>query len=283
MKQSHGAGTDHLKEVLSRTREELDLVVEERDEGQRKIHELEQQLEDSRGKHLAASEELEHLRREADPIGASHWEGNVDNPGTGVRPRGVNDRSPNKTMEEVRILVNTQKDDLLDRLLKEKERATRAEDRATRAENSVQTKLVEVTQLSVQKTKDAAQIATLEERARQQADRIKELQAGAAAAAGTVAVPASAAAAPPATDASMRELQALVAQRERELQVHRWRGQAESDSLVAQETLMMSCFHELGLKYHKLLLRQRLRLGRSDLTQEADSQLQAGKSSTGSP
>jgi len=279
LEQSHGAGTDHLKEVLNRTREELDLVVGERDEGQRKIHELAQQLEDARGKHLAASEELEHLRREVDPCGASRWVGNLDDSDPGVRPRGMNDKSAKKPMEEY--------NEMLDRLLKEKEKASRAEERATRAENSAQMKLIEVTQLTVQKTKDAAQIATLEERARQQAARIQELQAGAAAP-GSAAVPSSAATPPPATDASMRELQAMLALRERELQVHKWRGQAESDSLLAQETLMASCFHELGLRYHKLSLqhnqlRQRLRLSRSDLTPEDDSQPKVRKSITGSP
>jgi len=279
LKQSHGAGTDHLKEVLSRTREELDLVVGERDEGQRTIHELQQQLEASRGKQLATSEELEHLRREVDHCGAARWVGNLEDSGPGAQPRGLNDRSQNKQKEEY--------NELLDRLLKEKERASRAEERVTRAETSGQMKLIEVTQLNVQKTKDAAHIATLEERARQQASRIAELQAGAAAA-GSASATASAAAPPPATDASLRELQAMLAQRERELQVHRWRGQAESDSLLAQETLMVSCFHELGLRYQKLSLqhnqlRQRLRFSRSDLTPEADSQPQVGKSITGSP
>merc|ERR1712194_381285 len=56
-------------------------------------------------------------------------------------------------------------------------------------------------------------------------------------------------------NASARELKALLTQRERELQVHRWRGQAESDSLLAQETLMVSCFHKLGIEYNKLRLR----------------------------
>merc|ERR1711920_947339 len=53
-------------------------------------------------------------------------------------------------------------------------------------------------------------------------------------------------------DSNTHELKALLTQKERELQVHRWRGQAESDSLLAQETLMVSCFHKLGLKYQKL-------------------------------
>merc|ERR1711920_815863 len=56
----------------------------------------------------------------------------------------------------------------------------------------------------------------------------------------------------PSDDKGTHELKALLTQKERELQVHRWRGQAESDSLLAQETLMVSCFHKLGLKYQKL-------------------------------
>ena len=64
--------------------------------------------------------------------------------------------------------------------------------------------------------------------------------------------------------AANRELQSQVALRERELQVFHWRSQAESNSLKAQESLMASCFHELGLRYHQLqvqneLLQKRLR------------------------
>mmetsp|Transcript_26211 Transcript_26211/g.57656 ORF Transcript_26211/g.57656 Transcript_26211/m.57656 type:complete len:517 (-) Transcript_26211:103-1653(-) len=53
----------------------------------------------------------------------------------------------------------------------------------------------------------------------------------------------------------VRELQTLLAQRERELQVHTWRGGAESDALQAQEALMASCFHELGVRFQRLRLR----------------------------
>ncbi|OLP98221.1 Proline/betaine transporter [Symbiodinium microadriaticum] len=60
-----------------------------------------------------------------------------------------------------------------------------------------------------------------------------------------------------------RDLKARLDLRERELQVLHWRGQAESHALQAQETLMASCFHELGLRYHQLkvqhdLLQKRL-------------------------
>eukprot|EP00438_Fugacium_kawagutii_P035859 Skav205427 [mRNA] locus=scaffold582:458366:467249:- [translate_table: standard] len=70
--------------------------------------------------------------------------------------------------------------------------------------------------------------------------------------------------------AANRDLQSQVALRERELQVFNWRSQAESNALKAQEpschcgggnqatakeTLMASCFHELGLRYHQLQLR----------------------------
>merc|ERR1711920_103546 len=57
---------------------------------------------------------------------------------------------------------------------------------------------------------------------------------------------------PPSDDKGTHELKALLTQKERELQVHRWRGQAESDSLLAQQTLMVSCYHKIGLEYHKL-------------------------------
>ncbi|CAK9093924.1 unnamed protein product [Durusdinium trenchii] len=54
--------------------------------------------------------------------------------------------------------------------------------------------------------------------------------------------------------AANRELQSQVALRERELQVFHWRSQAESNTLKAQESLMASCFHELGLRLHQLQL-----------------------------
>eukprot|EP00435_Cladocopium_sp_Y103_P075215 s3_g55.t1 len=69
--------------------------------------------------------------------------------------------------------------------------------------------------------------------------------------------------------AANRELQSQVALRERELQVFNWRSQAESDTLKAQETLMASCFHELGLRYHQLQVQhaqllKRLRHGQDE-------------------
>eukprot|EP00434_Breviolum_minutum_P003566 symbB.v1.2.003137.t1/scaffold177.1/size287523/2 len=58
--------------------------------------------------------------------------------------------------------------------------------------------------------------------------------------------------------AANRELQSQVALRERELQVFNWRSQADSNTLKAQETLMTSCFHELGLRYHQLQVQHAL-------------------------
>lgn len=40
----------------------------------------------------------------------------------------------------------------------------------------------------------------------------------------------------------------------RELRITQWRLRMEREALVAQETLMASCFHDLGLRYHKLQL-----------------------------
>ena len=54
----------------------------------------------------------------------------------------------------------------------------------------------------------------------------------------------------------IRDLKTRLDLRERELQVLHWRGQAESHALQAQESLMTSCFHELGLRYHQLQVQQ---------------------------
>ncbi|CAK0883191.1 unnamed protein product, partial [Prorocentrum cordatum] len=123
-------------------------------------------------------------------------------------------------MEQKPGLGRSAEDDLLDRLLVEKGRATRAE-----------------TTLQLRET----EVTALQERLQSESAQLKELQRGAREGAG------------PAEDTERtRELQALLAQRDRELQVHRWRGRAESDSLAAQEALMSSCFHEIGLRYHRL-------------------------------
>ena len=50
----------------------------------------------------------------------------------------------------------------------------------------------------------------------------------------------------------IRDLKTRLDLRDRELQVLQWRGQAESHALQTQESLMASCFHELGLRYHQL-------------------------------
>ncbi|CAE8649308.1 unnamed protein product, partial [Polarella glacialis] len=114
-------------------------------------------------------------------------------------------RSPKAAgVEEIRGLMA--KDDLLERLLAEKERATRAE-------TTLQLKQAEVTSLGDQRTKDSAQISSLE-------GQIKELtSSGSGSSAGE--------------SAALRELQAQLSLRERELQVHSWRSRAESTSLLA--------------------------------------------------
>merc|ERR1711939_775343 len=59
-------------------------------------------------------------------------------------------------------------------------------------------------------------------------------------------------------------LEGQLLQKERELQVYRWRGQTGSNALATQEMFMSSCFHEIGLKYHRLrteheLMKRKLR------------------------
>merc|ERR1712039_587383 len=53
-------------------------------------------------------------------------------------------------------------------------------------------------------------------------------------------------------------LEAQLLQKDRELQVYRWRGQADSNGLAQQEHFMGTCFHEVGLKYHKLRMQHEL-------------------------
>merc|ERR1711998_451678 len=52
----------------------------------------------------------------------------------------------------------------------------------------------------------------------------------------------------------VQELQELLNQRDRELQVWRWRSRADNDALIAQETVMMRQFHEIALRYQKLVV-----------------------------
>lgn len=261
-KQSGTGAVEHLHSLLNRTREEAAELLADRDEAQRQVHQLEQELAQVQQEQLANTEELSHVRRELsrlreEGISQSRCEAPLLEEGVlkQQRPRPtppplvetsipqvVQSRSPKgSSVEELRQLLHTQKDDLLERLLTEKERATRAE-------TTLQLKLAEVASLTEQRTKDAAQIAQLEEASRAQTDHLKELQSRGLGGDG---------------DAKVREIQAVLAQKERELQVHRWRGQAESDSVAAQETLMVSCFHELGVRYQKVLgqndfLRRRL-------------------------
>lgn len=60
----------------------------------------------------------------------------------------------------------------------------------------------------------------------------------------------------------VRELQSLVALKDRELQVFHWRSQAESNGIKAQEQLMSACFHDLGLRYHQLQVQNDMLLKR---------------------
>mmetsp|Transcript_147360 Transcript_147360/g.260490 ORF Transcript_147360/g.260490 Transcript_147360/m.260490 type:complete len:626 (-) Transcript_147360:56-1933(-) len=135
--------------------------------------------------------------------------------------------------------------DLLERLLAEKERATRAE-------TTLNMHKTQAESLSEQAARDAARIVALEEQVQSEAAQLQELKSR------NVAEPQVE------DGARVHELQAQLMQRDRELQVCRWRGQNESDALATQERLMASCFHELGLRYHKLraeheLLKKQLR------------------------
>jgi len=152
-------------------------------------------------------------------------------------------RSPSSSSaDQMRTLASSQKDDLLERLLSEKERATRAE-------TTLQLKTIEAATLTDQKARDAARIAALEEQVRSEVAQCRDLQGRARD--GSERKDDD-------TSSSLRELHEQVKERDRELQVHRWRGRVESDRLLAQETLMVSCFHDLALKYHKLRVRHDL-------------------------
>eukprot|EP00929_Paragymnodinium_shiwhaense_P054277 TRINITY_DN27194_c0_g1_i1.p1 TRINITY_DN27194_c0_g1~~TRINITY_DN27194_c0_g1_i1.p1 ORF type:complete len:609 (-),score=201.44 TRINITY_DN27194_c0_g1_i1:64-1890(-) len=132
-------------------------------------------------------------------------------------------------VEELRQLLHTQKDDLLERLLIEKERTTKAE-------TTLQLQRAECERLKEQHSRDMERIGELEV-AQSAADKTHSAEGQEAAGE---------------KEARILELQDLVAQRDRELHVHRWRARSENESVAAQEMLMSGCFHELGLRYQKL-------------------------------
>jgi len=241
-----GAGTvQHLHSRLARMREEVEDILRQRDEALTQVQLLTAELGQAHLGQQQAREEFERVRRRLtrlegeEPLtaGVGSPPKVAEAPTLNLPPSPQGRRSG--AMDEIRQLIDTQKGDLLERLLCEKERATRAE-------TTLNLQRAETATLSEQRAKDAAQIAALEEKLRSESAQMKELQN----CTGGESPKAS-------EDAKIGELQALLLQRERELQIHRWRGRSESDALVAQETLMMSCFHELGLRYQKLCVETR--------------------------
>merc|ERR1712129_504547 len=126
-----------------------------------------------------------------------------------------------------------EKEEMLERLLVEKERATRVE-------TTLQVKTAEVAALSEQKTSLSKQVTLLEDVLKSRSD-----SAGA-----QVVQQESVEGAK--DSAKFQELQSKLAMQEKELQVYQWRKKADDDTLMAQEGLMASCFHELGLRYQRL-------------------------------
>lgn len=291
-------GGDHLHRAVARAREEALAAVRERDEAQRQGELLREELGREQDARRKAAEGLEALRRGggAGPAGAgaAAARGGGAGPGQvlaaeagaallaaaasgeGAVPAASappSQKSPKgSSVQELKQLLHTQKDDLLERLLTEKERATRAE-------TTLQAKAAEAASMAEHRSKDAVKLAALEAQIDGLQTQLSKATGGAgagagaggaAAAAATAAPPSpedSAAGPPEESSAKVQELQSLLALRDRELQVLEWRGQSESQALVAQESFMAACFHELGLKYQRLMaqneaLQRRLKDGK---------------------
>lgn len=252
------AAGEHLHRSLARSRESASRAAIERDEAQRQVELLREEL----------SREQEALRKHRGLLGSAHLDScgaaggaaagaaagggrilaleataailaasaaDVEQPARPPlhRTASGNVEEPAGGAEELRLL-RAQKDEMLERLLSEKERAARAESIA-------QAKSAEVAVLSEQKASLAKQIALLEAQIEEHRGRA---DVGGGQESSTAAEDAE----------TLQELQSKLALRERELQVHQMRGSAEKTSLAAQESLMTSCFHELGLRYQRLKL-----------------------------
>lgn len=145
--------------------------------------------------------------------------------------------------------------DVLERLLAEKERATRAEEQLKAKREVIST-------LKEQRKDDSAQIASLNQ-------QVAELRAQAAKGGGS------------SDSEALREVKSQLAQRERELQVQEYRRSVEVEPLVMQQALMASCFHDMGVKYHKLRLKyERLRRRFANST-DAEETPESGDGGTG--
>jgi len=274
LKRQGAGGADHLHRSLTRAREDLAVANRERDESQRQCELLRQEASREQQVRRKLSEELNQLRQGSTGLAGSGGSAGV----AGAQPlsadgRGVLNLKRDDAQAATEPPANeiqgppapaekavTQHGggDLLERLLAEKERATRAE-------TTLQAKTAEAAELAKEAKALTARVAVLEAQA-----EASKAQAQAAAA---TAAPAPAPAPPAPLPApvqiledqgKVQELQNQLALRERELQVHQWRGKSEHEAVMAQETLMVSCFHELGLRYQRLraendLLKRQLR------------------------
>lgn len=256
-----GGGGDHLHRSLARAREETLAASRERDEANRQTELLRQEVAREQTARRRATEDLAAFRRQFGlPEGAQPSEGS----GGAADPLAVQagvallaaaaaeggapqqSKSPKGASAQEIKLLKDQKDDLLERLLAEKERATRAE-------TTMQVKVAEVASLMEQRMKDVGKIGALEAQLQSAQAQLDAARGDAAAAAARPASAASGAAAA-AESSKVKELESALALRERELQVLQWRGQSESQALVAQETFVASCLHEVGLRYQKVLV-----------------------------
>jgi len=238
-----GGGAEHMQRSLARAREDAAAAAREREEAQRQLVLLKEEL--ARGQQLqrGLAEEVRTLRSggsggsaagapEAGRGGEGHGRALALEAGSALLAAATAEASVGDVVQPDR-----RQDDMLERLLVEKERATRAE-------TTLQVKSAELTTLQDQKVKDAVKLATLEA-------KLDALKSQGTASSTTKAVSQEA-------EAKIKELEGQLAVSDRELQVLRLREGAEKESLHAQETLMASCLHELGLRYQKLRLQDQL-------------------------
>mmetsp|Transcript_18025 Transcript_18025/g.50071 ORF Transcript_18025/g.50071 Transcript_18025/m.50071 type:complete len:600 (-) Transcript_18025:330-2129(-) len=238
-----GGGAEHMQRSLARAREDAAAAAREREEAQRQLVLLKEELASGQQLQRGLAEEVRTLRSGGSGGSAAAA------PGAG---RGGDGHGRALALEAGSALLaaataeasvgdvvppDRRQDDMLERLLVEKERATRAE-------TTLQVKSAELTTLQDQKVKDAVKLATLEA-------KLDALKSQGTASSTTKAVSQEA-------EAKIKELEGQLAVSDRELQVLRLREGAEKESLHAQETLMASCFHELGLRYQKLRLQDQL-------------------------
>jgi len=127
------------------------------------------------------------------------------------------------------------------------ERLLVANERATRAETTLQMQKAQADNLTEQVKSDAARIKSLEDELQRGKEALKDMQERQQSSNETTVVDAARV-----ESARVQMLEGQILQKERELQVYRWRGQTDSNSLAQQESFMGACFHEIGVRYHKL-------------------------------